>query len=180
MRNAAKLSSLILIVLFFTACNKSNNRNQETILKGKATLLVDETLKPIMEDQIEIFESRYEAKIKLDAKSENEVIQALVKDTSSIAVLSRRLNADEMKVFASRKIIPKTTPIAIDAIAFIANGRRTFDTKFSTIVRTTRDVPLLDVRDLSVAFGAPYVLAAGANGNYAATVSFEDQMGSSS
>ncbi|WP_296685935.1 substrate-binding domain-containing protein [Flavobacterium sp.] len=121
MRNAAKLSSLVLLVLFFTACNKSNNRNQETILKGKATLLVDETLKPIMEDQIEIFESRYEAKIKLDAKSENEVIQALVKDTSSIAVLSRRLNADEMKVFASRKIIPKTTPIAIDAIVLISN-----------------------------------------------------------
>jgi phosphate transport system substrate-binding protein len=121
MRNAAKLSSLVLLVLFFTACNKSNNRNQETILKGKATLLVDETLKPIMEDQIEIFESRYEAKIKLDAKSENEVIQALVKDTSSIAVLSRRLNADEMKVFASRKIIHKTTPIAIDAIVLISN-----------------------------------------------------------
>lgn len=121
MRNVAKLSSLILLVLFFTTCNKSNNRNQETILKGKATLLVDETLKPIMEDQIEIFESRYEAKIKLDAKSENEVIQALVKDTSSIAVLSRRLNADEMKVFASRKIIPKTTPIAIDAIVLISN-----------------------------------------------------------
>lgn len=121
MRNAAKLSSLVLLVLFFTACNKSNNRNQETILKGKATLLVDETLKPIMEDQIEIFESRYEAKIKLDAKSENDVIQALVKDTSSIAVLSRRLNADEMKVFASRKIIPKTTPIAIDAIVLISN-----------------------------------------------------------
>lgn len=122
MRNAAKLSSLVLLVLFFTACNKSNNRNQETILKGKATLLVDETLKPIMEDQIEIFESRYEAKIKLDAKSENEVIQALVKDTSSIAVLSRKLNEDELKVFASRKIIPKTTRIAIDAIALISNG----------------------------------------------------------
>ena len=121
MRNAAKLSSLVLLVLFFTACNKSNNRNQETILKGKATLLVDETLKPIMEDQIEIFESRYEAKIKLDAKSENEVIQALVKDTSSIAVLSRKLNEDELKVFASRKIIPKTTPIAIDAIVLISN-----------------------------------------------------------
>lgn len=29
-------------------------------------------------------------------------------------------------------------------IAFIANGRRTFDTKFSTILRTTRDVPLID------------------------------------
>ena len=122
MRNSAKLSGLIILFLFVASCNKSNKNNQETILKGNATLLVDETLQPIMEDQIEIFESRYEAKIKLDAKSENEVIQALVKDTSSIAVLSRKLNEDELKVFASRKIIPKTTPIAIDAIAFIANG----------------------------------------------------------
>lgn len=32
-------------------------------------------------------------------------------------------------------------------IAFIANGRRTFDTKFSTILRTTRDVPLIDRTD---------------------------------
>jgi len=122
MRNSAKLSGLIILFLFVTSCNKSNKNNQETILKGNATLLVDETLQPIMEDQIEIFESRYEAKIKMDAKSENEVIQALVKDTSSIAVLSRKLNEDELKVFASRKIIPKTTPIAIDAIAFISNG----------------------------------------------------------
>jgi phosphate transport system substrate-binding protein len=122
MRNSVKLSSLIILVVFIISCNKSNKNNQETILKGNATLLVDETLKPIMEDQIEIFESKYEAKIKLDAKSENEVIQALVKDTSSIAVLSRKLNTDELKVFASRKIIPKTTPIAIDAIALISNG----------------------------------------------------------
>lgn len=122
MRNFAKLSGFIILFLFATSCNKSNRNNQETILKGNATLLVDETLQPIMEDQIEIFESRYEAKIKLDAKSENEVIQALVKDTSSIAVLSRKLNEDELNVFASRKIIPKTTPIAIDAIALISNG----------------------------------------------------------
>jgi phosphate transport system substrate-binding protein len=123
MKKVMRLSSLFLFILFLfiVACNKSNTTNQETILKGKAILLVDETIKPIMEDQIEIFESRYEATIKLDARSENEVIQSLVKDTSSIAVLARKLNDDEMKVFASRKIIPKTTPIAIDAIALITN-----------------------------------------------------------
>lgn len=121
MKNVMRLSSLFILFLFIAACNKSNTTNQETILKGKATLLVDETIKPIMEDQIEIFENRYEARIKLDARSENEVIQSLVKDTSSIAVLARKLNDDEMKVFASRKIIPKTTPIAIDAIALITN-----------------------------------------------------------
>lgn len=121
MKSTTRLVGFVLLVLFVVACDKSKQQNQETILKGKATLLVDETLQPIMEDQIEIFESRYEAKIQLKAKSENEVIQALVKDTSSMAVLSRKLNPGELKVFASRKIIPKTTPIAIDAIALISN-----------------------------------------------------------
>jgi phosphate transport system substrate-binding protein len=37
-------------------------------------------------------------------------------------VLARKLNDDELKVFASRKIIPKTTPIAMDAIALITNS----------------------------------------------------------
>jgi len=91
-------------------------------LKGKATLLVDATLMPVMEDQVQIFESRYDATIGINAQSETEVIQSLVKDTSSIAVLSRKLNADEMKIFANRKIIPKITPIALDAVALITNS----------------------------------------------------------
>jgi phosphate transport system substrate-binding protein len=56
-------------------------------------------------------------------KSEVEVVQTLVKDTSSIAVLSRKLNPDELKIFSNRKIIPKTTPIAVDAVTLIINKK---------------------------------------------------------
>ena len=123
MKNFAKLPYFIFIsfIVLFFACNQSNGpkSNKETILKGSTTILVDETLKPIVEDQIEVFESRYEAKIKLDAKSESEVIRAFVKDTASIAVLSRTLTNEEMKVFDNKKIAPKVTKFAIDAIAFI-------------------------------------------------------------
>lgn len=112
---------LIVLVFSFNACNNSNKTSQETILKGNATLLVDATLMPVMEDQIEIFENRYDAKIKMIVKSEVEVVQTLVKDTSSIAVLSRKLNPDELKIFSNRKIIPKITPIALDAVALIIN-----------------------------------------------------------
>ena len=116
-----KSVSLIVLVFTFNACNNSNKTSQETILKGNATLLVDATLMPVMEDQIEIFENRYDAKIKMIVKSEVEVVQTLVKDTSSIAVLSRKLNPDELKIFSNRKIIPKITPIALDAVALIIN-----------------------------------------------------------
>ena len=119
------LTALILLV----SCNSSNStkNESETILKGSTSLLVDETLKPIMEDQIQVFESLYEAKIVLEAKSEAEVLQSLVKDTSRIAVLTRTLTTEEVKIFESKKIKPRITKIATDAIAFIVN-RNTKDT----------------------------------------------------
>ena len=66
----------------------------------------------------------YEAKIKINAKSEAETVLALAKDTSKIAILSRKLNAEEEKVFSSKKITPRTTVFATDAIAFISNKRK--------------------------------------------------------
>lgn len=124
MKNYSKLPSILflLLVLVIFACNQSKSaKNKETILKGTTAMLVDETLKPIIEDQVEVFESEYQAKINLDARSEKEVIQALVKESSGIAVLSRTLTAEEAKIFKGRKITPKVTKFAIDAIAFIAN-----------------------------------------------------------
>ena len=113
------------IIVFF-ACNQTNKEknSNETILKGSTSILVDETLLPIIEDQVEVFESLYPgAKIKLLPKSEAESVLALSKDTSKITVLSRELNAEELKVFESKKITPRTTVFAIDAIAFISNKR---------------------------------------------------------
>ena len=113
-----------LIIVFF-ACNQNNKpkNEEETILKGSTSVLVDETLLPIVEDQVEVFESLYEAKIKVNVKSEAETILALSKDTSKIAILSRKLNPEEVKVFSSKKIKPRTTVFATDAIAFISNQR---------------------------------------------------------
>ena len=114
-----------LIIVFF-ACNQNNKQksNNETILKGSTSILVDETLLPIIEDQVEVFESLYAgSKIKLIAKSEAESVLALSKDTSKIAILSRKLNPEEEKVFVSKKITPRITVFAIDAIAFISNKR---------------------------------------------------------
>ena len=119
----ALILSVFLIVI--VACNQTNKQvnDNETILKGKTKVLVDETFKPVIEDQIMIFESKYDAKISLLAKSETEVILALVKDTANIAVLSRTLTPQELKIFENKKVTPRITKIATDAIAFIANQK---------------------------------------------------------
>ena len=72
---------------------------------------------------MEVFESIYPAKITLDVKSENEVVRSLINDSSSIAVLSRKLTAEEQKIFDVKKIIPKVTFFATDGIALISNKK---------------------------------------------------------
>jgi phosphate transport system substrate-binding protein len=90
-------------------------------LKGAATVFVDETLTPIIEDQIAVFESNYDAKINIISKSESEIVISLFKEKSGIAVLTRNLTIEENKIFEQKKITPKITKFAIDAIAFISN-----------------------------------------------------------
>ncbi|MEO8253856.1 MAG: substrate-binding domain-containing protein [Flavobacterium sp.] len=118
--------SFCFVAALFTSCKQSDATTpKDSIIKGQTTLLVDETVKPLIEDQIAVFESTYNAKIILEAKSEKELIQSFLKDTSRIVVLSRKLNADETKFFENLKIKPKTTKFATDAIALISNKKNT-------------------------------------------------------
>ena len=106
--------------IVFMAC-KNDNKDEETIIKGKATLFVDESIFPIVEDQQAVFETQYDAKLTLRSKSESEIINALLNDTAKIAVLPRKLNASEIKTFSTKKLVPKETIFAKDAVVFITN-----------------------------------------------------------
>ena len=118
-----KVFVLAFVCFLFVMCNQKEqkNANKESILKGSATVLVDETLFPIMEDQVDVFESSYDAKIKLVSKSESEIVLSLLNGKSGIAVLTRDLTEEENKIFAQKKITPKITKFATDAIVFISN-----------------------------------------------------------
>jgi phosphate transport system substrate-binding protein len=124
MKNSSKIPyfAFFLLLFFVYACNQGNApKKEETILKGSTSIFVDETLTPIMEEQVAVFENNYEAKIKLISKSESETVNSLFNEKGAIAVLSRNLTTEELKTFKQRKINPKVTPFAIDAVAFITN-----------------------------------------------------------
>lgn len=119
----SKYFILIFFASFFVMCNQKEKKDlkTESILKGTATVYVDETLTPIIEDQIEVFESKYDANIILKSQSESEAVYSLFNKKNGIAVLARNLTNKENKIFEQKKIIPKITKFAIDAVAFVSN-----------------------------------------------------------
>lgn len=113
---------ICISTLFLFSCKKDNAASQrDTILQGKTSILVDQTLLPIIEDQVMVFESVYNAKINLISQSEKESIIALFNKKADIVVLPRKLTTNEDKALKVKNIYPKTTVFAIDGIAFISN-----------------------------------------------------------
>lgn len=137
---------ILLTLLFVFSCQKKENNKQDTIIEGKATLYVDESVLPIVEDEQAVFEAEYKAKLHLVPQSENEIVNSLLNDTAKIAILTRELTAQEINAFKVQKRFPKTTPFAFDAVAFIKN-------------KTVKDtlIALQDVRDFLNGKEAPNI-----------------------
>jgi phosphate transport system substrate-binding protein len=115
-----KIASVITFVFVFFYCNKKQE-NTETMVNGNTEILVDETLTPIIEAGVAVFESEYPAKIKISSKSETEVLQSLLKDSIHIAVLSKKISVVDSLYLTKKKIFPRQTQFATDAIALISN-----------------------------------------------------------
>lgn len=120
-----KIYFLTFVAVVFVGlfnCNKKGEQNSsETILTGKITILVDETILPVIEDQKMVFESKYKAKVDLIGKSETEIVKSISEGKSNVAILTRNLTVGEESYFKSKKIKGRVTPLATDGIAFISN-----------------------------------------------------------
>lgn len=124
MLKSSRFLGLVVFVFLFAMCNqKSKNESEkETILKGALDITVDETVKPIVEDQVAVFEGTYtEAKISLKPKSEAELINDLLNQKARVVVTTRNLTKEEISGFEKKRINPRITPFATDAIALISN-----------------------------------------------------------
>jgi phosphate transport system substrate-binding protein len=112
---------ILFIFLVVFSCNKKESNNVQTLNKGKVDILVDESLLPIIQDQQQVFESQYDAKLNLIAKSETEIVQLLSQNKYQLAILTKELSNSESAYFQSKKIKPRINPFATDAVAFISN-----------------------------------------------------------
>ena len=120
------ISFTFVIAMFMLSCNRSKNPNgkaEETILTGSIKILVDETIKPIVEDQLYIFKSSYpDAEIELVFKPENELLNLFLSDSIRVGIMSRELTTKEEKFYTSKQIRIRKNRFAIDGIALITHN----------------------------------------------------------
>ena len=115
---------LLFIGLFFycCSCNQSGGGALDTPTQGSINIAIDESYKLLLETEIYTFQSFYKyAQIKPLYIPEKDAIQALLKDSARLAIVSRELNEKELQVFKEIKLQPRVTLIAIDGVALLVH-----------------------------------------------------------
>ncbi|HLZ16061.1 MAG TPA: substrate-binding domain-containing protein [Cyclobacteriaceae bacterium] len=113
-----------LLVLILWACDDRDKKGQllDTPTSGTIKIAVDESLKPLMQAEVEGFEGNYpDAHVKAEYTSEEAAIQALLKDSVRIAVVTRKLLPYERQKLDSVKIKGTEFVFAKEAIAVIVH-----------------------------------------------------------
>lgn len=117
-----KIIMLAAIPAFLLAGCIGSVGTGETPTRGNIKISVDESFKLVMESEVSTFESIYTyAIINAAYKPEVDCITDLMNDSVRLVVVGRTLTTDEETFLKNQKLVPRTTKIAYDGLAFIVN-----------------------------------------------------------
>lgn len=128
-----QFSILLLITFLLVGCNGEHQRSDlDTTKSGRINISVDESFKPVIDSQIQVFEALYpDAKIIASYKPEAECLKDLQSDSTRMIIITRELSDNEEKFYKdSFKFVPASDKVASDAMTVIVNNKAK-DTIFS-------------------------------------------------
>jgi phosphate transport system substrate-binding protein len=126
----------ILLLLFpcSISCNNASTKTvaKETIHSGEIHISVDESFKPVMDAQIQVFESSFpNAKINVHYKAEAECLKDMLNDSIRLIITTRQLTDNERDAVKSKlQFAAYEGRLAYDAVAVIVN-KNAADTAFT-------------------------------------------------
>jgi phosphate transport system substrate-binding protein len=125
MKNFFKIISILSVIFYFASCQEEKVLDNQTT--GSIAISIDETYRPVMEEQIKIFEGRnLRAKINASYKPEADCIKDFMEDTTRLIFITRPLSQNEKQECLAKKIVvSRELPLVRDAIAFIVNKNST-------------------------------------------------------
>ncbi len=125
-RNFTKYSLPVFVLLYFvSSCTGLHTRTDtDTANSGMIHISVDESFKPVIDSQIQVFEALYpKAKIIAEYKPEAECFRDLIKDSTRMIIVTRGLTDEEAKFYKdSINYRPNWDKIANDAVAVIVSN----------------------------------------------------------
>ncbi|WP_406825080.1 PstS family phosphate ABC transporter substrate-binding protein [Pedobacter sp. KACC 23697] len=119
-----KILLIFCVLALLLSCKRKNKAVvvKETRTSGTLKILVDESVGPIVQDQIDIFSLDYpDAKFQTTVKPEEKLLPAFLNDSIRVIVLPRLLTKSEEKYYNQRGIKINTSRFAVDGIALITN-----------------------------------------------------------
>lgn len=116
---------LVVLLLILAGCEGSHKRTDiDTPNSGTIHISVDESFKPVIDSQIQVFEALYPgAKIIAHYKPEAECLRDLLQDSIRMIIVTRGLTEEEQKFYKdSLHYSPIWDKIANDAVALVVNN----------------------------------------------------------
>jgi phosphate transport system substrate-binding protein len=120
--------SLLITLCFLAACTERDKKGRplDTPTSGSIRIAVDESLKPLLDTEVDTFMGLYQrARIEVAYASEQEAIRQLLLDSVRLVVITRKLLPEEIEVLAQQAIKPHQVTVAREGIALVMNRART-------------------------------------------------------
>lgn len=118
---------LLFVILVVTGCRFfKGDPYRNTPTTGITSICVDETFRPVIEAEIDIFKAIY-GYTELDAKyvPERESFRRLMNGDVQLIIASRPLTVEETAFLNQKKIFPRQNKIATDAVALVVSPSST-------------------------------------------------------
>ena len=120
-----RIRLLLFLALIVGGCKFfKGDPYRNTPTTGRTTISTDETFRPIIEAELDVFKAIY-GYTEFNAKyvPENEAFNQLLNGDVQLIVASRPLSKVEISILNQKKIFPRQTKIATDAIALIVSPK---------------------------------------------------------
>ena len=111
-----------ILSLFFTSCVEEKVLDNQT--SGSIKISIDETYRPVMEEQLKIFTARFpDAHIIAEYKPEADCFKDFFEDTTRVIFVTRELSEQEKQFCLNKQWVTKSMAMARDAVVFITSTK---------------------------------------------------------
>lgn len=115
------LSVAAVCITLTTSCG-NHRKSADWLTSDDVHIAVDETFRPIMEEEIQTYGLKYPTASMLPVYcSEHEALQLLLTDSLRSCIVTRKLSKEEIDHVGLKKLRPTQSLIATDAMALIVN-----------------------------------------------------------